>query len=369
MKKTSPVRRLMSLTILIAVSVVSHGAAKADDECKPILAGGVFDSLSIKNKNYSSNEFHRALCEGVVKSKGESRAGGGGGEISVGIPGIVEIDLGGSGNSARQFVEAYRRNYCESTGSKIITDSDVDFFQAAASPEILSAYRTCIQARKNGLSVDLKRLNDSVTVDLRFRKNSSTDAASYLGTYVTPKTAAECLSTNLRKGEQLGEDARIITCRRTGTAGAEVVVHTTAGSYTFQVYPKVPPPSDTDIVLAALPRGTILPFYGRPDDVPHGWQICNGKQGTLDLVGRFPMGDSGDKVGASGDGKLVIPSLEVNTTAVGFGAAKDNTPKIGPWEGEHWGRVHPATSKGATVPKEVTAVPAHVRILYIMKVR
>jgi hypothetical protein len=81
------------------------------------------------------------------------------------------------------------------------------------------------------------------------------------------------------------------------------------------------------------------------------------------------MGDDGEKIGVSGDGKLIIPSLEVNTTAVHFAAAKKDTPKIGPWEGEAWGRVHPTTSKGSTVPKEVTAVPAHVRVIYIMKVR
>ena len=42
--------------------------------------------------------------------------------------------------------------------------------------------------------------------------------------------------------------------------------------------------------LDILPIGTILAFGGSLSDIPDGWHICNGKDGTPDLTGRFLEG-------------------------------------------------------------------------------
>lgn len=39
-----------------------------------------------------------------------------------------------------------------------------------------------------------------------------------------------------------------------------------------------------------LPIGCIIPFYGLSKDIPKGWLICNGKNGTPDLINRFILG-------------------------------------------------------------------------------
>ena len=39
-----------------------------------------------------------------------------------------------------------------------------------------------------------------------------------------------------------------------------------------------------------LPIGTILPYVGALDKIPHGWFLCDGSNGTPDLRDRFLQG-------------------------------------------------------------------------------
>lgn len=45
---------------------------------------------------------------------------------------------------------------------------------------------------------------------------------------------------------------------------------------------------------SSVPKGTILPWYGSADNVPNGYAICNGQNGTPDLRGRFLVGVNGN---------------------------------------------------------------------------
>jgi hypothetical protein len=59
------------------------------------------------------------------------------------------------------------------------------------------------------------------------------------------------------------------------------------------------PSSITSLVLTdekdnlkpiGFPKGMILMFFGDDNQVPMGWQLCDGTNGTPDLRGRFPVG-------------------------------------------------------------------------------
>lgn len=45
---------------------------------------------------------------------------------------------------------------------------------------------------------------------------------------------------------------------------------------------------ETDV--ASVPQGTILPWYGKLSDIPSGFVLCNGKNGTPNLLDRFLVG-------------------------------------------------------------------------------
>ena len=39
-----------------------------------------------------------------------------------------------------------------------------------------------------------------------------------------------------------------------------------------------------------LPYGTIVPYVGELEKIPHGWALCDGSNGTPDLRGQFLQG-------------------------------------------------------------------------------
>ena len=43
-----------------------------------------------------------------------------------------------------------------------------------------------------------------------------------------------------------------------------------------------------DLKLSMLPSGTVCWFY--LTEVPHGWKLCDGTNGTPNLIGRYPLG-------------------------------------------------------------------------------
>lgn len=61
-----------------------------------------------------------------------------------------------------------------------------------------------------------------------------------------------------------------------------------------------------ELPVATVPKGMIFMWYGTAKDVPSGWAICDGNNGTPDLTGRFVVGvksgdfNQGDKGGSRG---------------------------------------------------------------------
>ena len=70
-----------------------------------------------------------------------------------------------------------------------------------------------------------------------------------------------------------------------------------------------------------LPKGTILPYTGDIVNIPDGWRICNGANGTPDLVGKIFAGAHAvheeNEGFAMGDiGKVALPDNESSTEAL-----------------------------------------------------
>ena len=41
-----------------------------------------------------------------------------------------------------------------------------------------------------------------------------------------------------------------------------------------------------------MPKGTILPYTGLLSDIPAGWHLCDGTDGTPNLIGQFLQGSN-----------------------------------------------------------------------------
>lgn len=53
---------------------------------------------------------------------------------------------------------------------------------------------------------------------------------------------------------------------------------------------EVPLSSQSDSAGDSLPKGSIIPYNGPLSDIPKGWHLCDGSNGTPNLTGRFLQG-------------------------------------------------------------------------------
>ena len=60
-------------------------------------------------------------------------------------------------------------------------------------------------------------------------------------------------------------------------------------------------PIDASTLDSIVPRGVILMWSGNENNIPDGWALCNGENGTPDLRDRFIVG-AGGKYGAGETG-------------------------------------------------------------------
>lgn len=61
-----------------------------------------------------------------------------------------------------------------------------------------------------------------------------------------------------------------------------------------------------------LPKGSIILWYGTATNVPKGWVICDGKNDTPDLSGRFVVGAGGQYKERSSGGEASLKLEEKN---------------------------------------------------------
>lgn len=81
----------------------------------------------------------------------------------------------------------------------------------------------------------------------------------------------------------------------------------------------------------SVPQGTILPWYGKLDEIPNGFYLCDGKNGTPDLRNRFIVG-AGDAYKLTDIGGENEVTLEA--------------PQVGSHY-HYWGYEHPGNNSGS----------------------
>lgn len=62
----------------------------------------------------------------------------------------------------------------------------------------------------------------------------------------------------------------------------------------------------------SLPIGVILPYVGLVADIPTGWALCDGQNGTVDMRNKFVMGGEHAQIGNQGGANEVTPSGSVS---------------------------------------------------------
>lgn len=133
---------------------------------------------------------------------------------------------------------------------------------------------------------------------------------------------------------------------------------------------------------SSIPAKTIVSIAGTEDDVPDGWVICDGQNGTPDLRGRFVLGSDGSDEGANypinhtgGSDYIQIDISDVNGVAVtsdhsGGSLFSGGENAVVPVENEteNYGISTQAESDDDNAPVVIPHMPPYYALLYIMKV-
>ena len=96
--------------------------------------------------------------------------------------------------------------------------------------------------------------------------------------------------------------------------------------------------------IGAVPVGTIILWHGYASEVPSGWAVCNGDNGTPDMRGRFPVGAGNQyRPGETGGAASVALSVdEMPSHSHGYELRDDNNRDLahgadrndGVWHGD-----------------------------------
>src|SRR5262249_42825661 len=160
----------------------------------------------------------------------------------------------------------------------------------------LDAYVACKQLETSGLHVKFEPRPDGkvFSVSMKWTPPVKTAKAAVKTVSFIPDVVKQ--SGSLKNGVSLSENWTALMCQRISTDPLPVLIDRDAGTVRRDL-PAIPdPPTATDKVLAALPPGTILPWFR--SYVPSGWLLCDGQSGTPDLRDRFPYGtDKADSLG------------------------------------------------------------------------
>jgi hypothetical protein len=76
---------------------------------------------------------------------------------------------------------------------------------------------------------------------------------------------------------------------------------------------------------AGVPKRVILPYAGLIADIPTGWFLCNGLNGTPDLTDSFILGGTEAQVGQIGGSQAVTPAGSVSTGIAGSVTVSNHT--------------------------------------------
>ncbi|WP_124846853.1 hypothetical protein [Acidipila sp. EB88] len=269
---------LLTASCLTTRVAISQGATG----CEALLAQGVYDGIQQSATNSSASTYHQAICTGTVQqSSGGSSTGGG---ASIVIPG-VNIPLGLNFNDAQNFQNTYKSAFCSGIDTSVLTDQSLRFLSSVASPVLVQGYNACVIARNKGLQsfTTIAPDNKSVRFELWFTPIIHPNDSATIGRVsIVPAGNATC--RGIIPNTRLGLDHSTLICTRTNNSGVSIVVPTSQGDLSAFLTPTPPPPSTTQVVMSALPKGIILPWSDPSLAIPNGWHICDGTNGTPNLM-------------------------------------------------------------------------------------
>ena len=71
--------------------------------------------------------------------------------------------------------------------------------------------------------------------------------------------------------------------------------------------------ASTEWINKLIPKGSIIMFNGTASEIPEGWHICDGSEGTPDLIGKFIKADTSSE---TSDKDVIVTEDETNSETI-----------------------------------------------------
>jgi hypothetical protein len=274
---------------IVLAALLSFAAQRAYAQgCDALLRDGAFETLNQFGSTFRTDEWHNAWCNGTLVQTTQNSSH----QAKLNLV-VFEIPLGFSYDDAKSFQQFYQTSYCGTADRSTVDMSQVGILRKTVSPDLVSAYVDCHKTELSGLRTTFKAMSDNKTFVMTMRyvgdghdhDKAVLDTISFRPSSNKPP---KCDGT-LKAKTKIGLDTVSMSCERFTDGPITVFVGTNVGAFYRQLAPIVPPPTDTERVMKALPAGTILPWSGK-GTVPSGWHLCDGTAGTPNLVNQYLIG-------------------------------------------------------------------------------
>lgn len=116
-----------------------------------------------------------------------------------------------------------------------------------------------------------------------------------------------------------------------------------------------------------VPVGTIVIWSGTTSNIPSGWALCNGQNGTPDLRDRFVLGGGGTysvrSTGGEATHKLTVAEMPSHNHAVNYFHQTGSGSNKGVFSGSYEGTPYNTNSTGGSNPHN--NMPPYYTLCYI----
>jgi hypothetical protein len=286
--------------------------------------------------------------------------------------------------------DAMQQALCSATASSSSSDSSWTQIDHTLNPGGTQAFTSCVQALRGGLTIDY-RVNDQMTemaVGLAYNAPLGAGPATLnlikndgwiCNPPMAPQIDLQSIAgrpgrlTNSQVGMVCNRDVKavpfVVGGQKVIADSASLTLQTTAGLFTTFFRPVLfeDPIADTAKVLASYPKGTILPFAGKFTTIPQGWHICDGTNGTVNLIDRLPYGASTDgQVGDATQGSATHHHTYNGTTSQPHGVDNPHVQQGGNAALNVKGTDHTHDFSGTT--SDTSSLPPVTRVYFIQKI-
>lgn len=362
--------RLRAIHLVAAVVALSvYAESVSAQSCEQLLVNGVFNTWNRTYSNMSTDSWHQAWCNGTVSTSSSGSTTSGSLDVLLETGSGPPIPLGMSFSDAQSFQSMYKSLYC-GTASRTTTDwSHETVIRKVADPTLLQTYLECKRVEKGGLVANFGLRADGAAVTLNLSwvpGDGARPSVLVRRVQFVPEGQLRLVSSSLKDSTVVTAGSPVsLTAERIGRGreSVAIVIDTDAGQIVREVPARPDPPTATDQLMAAMPKGTILAWNNL--QVPKGWDLCDGRAGRPNLVDRFPMGvalnAAADSLGAQSGSETYSLPVSGQTHEASKSSRVTNGGSFGD-AGNHFQHIHGLSGSAVSHTR-----PPSTRVLFIIK--